>query len=47
MQLVLELLDLHGERRLAHGAGLRRVAEMPRFGERFEVAQLAERDHRR
>ena len=29
MQFVLELLDLHGERRLAHGAGLRRVAEMP------------------
>jgi hypothetical protein len=47
MQLVLELLDLHGERRLAHGTGLRRMAEMPRLGERFEVAQLAERDHRR
>ena len=31
-ELVLELLDLHAERRLAHGAGLRRMAEMARFG---------------
>ena len=31
-ELVLELLDLHAERGLAHGAGLRRVTEMARFG---------------
>ena len=31
LELVLELLDLHTERRLADGAGLRRMAEMARF----------------
>ena len=28
LKLVLELLDLHAERRLGDGAGLRRLAEM-------------------
>ena len=45
LELVLELLDLHAERRLADGAGFRRMAEMPRFRQRFEIAQLPERDH--
>ena len=45
LKLVLELLDLHAERRLADGARLRRMAEMARFGQRFEIAQLPERDH--
>ena len=31
LQLVLELLDLHGERGLAHGAGFSRMAEMAGF----------------
>jgi hypothetical protein len=31
LQLVLELLDLHGERRLADGAGFGRMAEMAGF----------------
>ena len=45
LELVLELLDLHAERRLADGAGLRRMAEMAGFRQRFEVAQLPERNH--
>ena len=45
LELVLELLDLHAERRLADRAGLRRMAEMAGFRQRFQVAQLAERDH--
>lgn len=44
-ELVLELFDLHAEGRLADGAGLRGVAEMPGFRQRFEVAQLPERHH--
>ena len=31
LQLVLELLDLHGERRLADGASFGRMAEMAGF----------------
>ncbi len=44
-ELVLELLDLHAERRLADGARLGSMAEMARFGQRFEVAQLPEGNH--
>ena len=45
LKLVLQLLDLHAERRLAHGAGCRGMTEMAGFRQRFEVAQLAERNH--
>jgi len=45
LELVLELLDLHAERGLADRAGLRRVSKMAGFLKRFQVAQLAERDH--
>src|SRR5262245_2531282 len=45
LQLVLELLDLHAERRLGYGAGLSRLAEMKRLGQGLEVAQLAEGYH--
>jgi hypothetical protein len=37
LQLVLKLLDLHAERRLADGTGLGRMAEMVRLGERLKV----------
>jgi len=45
LQLVLELLDLHAERRLADGTGLSGMAEMARFRQGFEVAQLSQRNH--
>jgi hypothetical protein len=45
LELVLELLDLHAERGLADGAGLGCVAEMPGFGQGFEVTQLPQGDH--
>ena len=44
-ELVLELLDLHAERRLADRARLGGVAEMPGFSQGFEIAELPERDH--
>ncbi len=39
-ELLLELVDLHGERRLRHRAGLGGAAEMLLAGQRIEVAQL-------
>jgi hypothetical protein len=44
-QLVLQLLDLHAERRLADGAGFRRMAEIAGFGQGLQVAQLPQRNH--
>ena len=44
-ELVLEFLDLHAERRLADRAGLRRMAEMARFCQSFEIAELPKRHH--
>jgi hypothetical protein len=44
-ELVLEFPDLHAEGWLADGAGLRRMAEMTGFRQRFEIAQLPEEDH--
>ena len=46
-ELVLELLDLHAEGRLADGAGFRRMAEMPGFRQQFEIAQLPQGHHSR
>ena len=45
LKLVLELLDLHAEGRLADRAGLSGMAEVARFRQGFEVAQLPKRDH--
>ncbi len=42
-QLLLELLDRHRQRRLAHEAALRRAAEAPLVGDGDDVAQLVER----
>ena len=39
----LQLLDLHAERRLGDVAAQRRLAEMLRFGQRDEIAELAQR----
>src|SRR6516225_5834951 len=45
LQLILELLDLHAECRLGDSAILRRLAEMPRRRQGFEITQLAEGHH--
>ena len=45
-ELVFELLDLHGERRLGDGALLRGAAKVQLTRQRIEVAQLLERDVR-
>ncbi len=42
--LALQLLDLHGKRRLRHRALLRRAPEMQRLSERLEIAELPQRD---
>lgn len=47
LQLVLEILDLHAERGLAHRAIPCRPTKMPRAGKRLQVAELSERHHRR
>ena len=44
-EIALQVLDLHGQGRLADGAGLGGAAEMPVSGERIEIAELSERDH--
>ena len=44
-EILLELLDLHRQGRLAHGAGLRRPPEMAVLGQRIEIAELSERQH--
>ena len=44
-ELLLELLDLHAERGLAHRALLRGMAEMQSFSEGFEIAELTQGDH--
>ena len=43
-KLLLELLDLHAERRLVHRALLRGVTEMQSLGEGLEVAKLSQRN---
>ncbi len=45
-ELVLELVDLHGKRRLRDGARFRGAAEMLLAGQRVEVAELFERHMR-
>ncbi len=44
-QRPFEVAYLHRQRRLGDVAGLGRAAEMAVFGERGEIAELAERDH--
>src|SRR5262245_3782720 len=44
-KIPLHLLDLHGQRRLRHGAVLGRLAEVAEAGNRIEIAQLFDRDH--
>lgn len=39
-QQFLQLLDLHGQRRLAHRTGLRRLAEIAKPGHGIEIAEL-------
>ena len=45
LELFLQLANLHGQRRLSHGAGFGRLAEMPVARERLEIAQLTEGYH--
>ena len=42
---LLEIADLHGQRRLGHRAGLGGAAEMPVLGQRIEITELPQRDH--
>ena len=44
-ELRLQLLDLHGQRRLRHRAGLGGLAEMPVVRQRRQITQLFQRDH--
>ena len=46
-ELLLELVNLHGKRRLRDGAGFRGAAEMLLARQRVEVAELFERHMRR
>ena len=46
-EVLLQIADLHGQRRLGHGAGLGGPAEMPVLGQRGQIAQLLQGDHRR
>jgi hypothetical protein len=45
VKLLLELANLHRQRRLGDGAGFRGAAEMPVARERLEIVQLAKGDH--
>jgi hypothetical protein len=45
LQLVLELLDLHRQRRLANSACVGSVAEMAGVGQSLEITKLSERHH--
>ena len=45
LELILQFLDLHAEGRLGDGAGLRRLAEMQRLRQCFEITQLPQGHH--
>src|SRR6476619_4795237 len=42
---LLQLLNLHGKRRLGHRALFRGLAEMPDAGDGLKISELFERDH--
>ena len=44
-QGAFQIANLHRQRRLGDGAGLRRAAEMAVFGQRREITKLSKRDH--
>ena len=44
-EILLQLADLHGERRLRHRAGLGGLAEVPMLRERGQIPQLSQGDH--
>ena len=44
-QFLFEVADLHRQRRLRHGTGLRRPAEMPVLRQSAEISQLPQGDH--
>ena len=44
-EVLLELADLHRQRRLRHRTGLRGLAEVPVLGERGQISQLLQGDH--
>ena len=44
-EVLLQLADLHRERRLGDGAGLGGLAEMPMLGQCRQISQLFQSDH--
>ena len=47
LELLLQLADLHRQRRLRHRAGIRCTAKMAVLGERPEITKLTQCEHRR
>jgi hypothetical protein len=45
LQLIFQLLDLHAERGLAHGASVSCLSEMQRVGQGLEITQLPQGHH--